>query len=110
VFPIFCQYNSSCFDFHINFVTCKYFSEIWFLSVRDKRKLIVLEVKIPRKPYETKRTEVKGGQIELCNGLLNDFDSSPVFTGVTKSSRTKVAGSDKCGGKEICLQNFGVET
>jgi len=108
--PISCQFHSPCFDFHINFVTYKYFSETWFLSVRDKRKLIVFEIKIPRKVFEPKRVKVTGGQIELCNGLLNDFHSSPVFTGMIKSSRTRVAQGDTCGGKEKSLQGFGVET
>jgi hypothetical protein len=91
-------------------LTYKYSSETWFLSVRDKRKLIVFETKIPRKLYEPKRAEVTGGQTELRNGLLNDFDSSPVFTGVMKSSRSRIAGGDTCGGKDKFLQGFGVET
>ena len=56
-------------------MTYKCFSETWFLSVRDRRKLIVFEIKIPRKVYEPKRAEVTEGHRELCNGLWNDFDS-----------------------------------
>jgi hypothetical protein len=78
-------------------VTYKRFSETWFLSVRDKCKLIVFEIKIPRKVFEPKRAEVTGGHRELRNGLLNDFDLSPFFTGVIKLSRTRVAESNTCG-------------
>ena len=81
-----------------------------FLSVRDKRKLIVFEIKIPRKLFEPKMSEVTGGQRKLRNGLLNDFDSSPVFTGVMNSSRTRVAEGDTCGGKDNCSQDFDMET
>ena len=71
---------------------------------------MVFENKIPRKVFEPKRAEVTGGQRKLRNGLLNDFDSSTVFTGVMKSSRTRVVESDTCGGKEKCPQVYGVET
>ena len=81
-----------------------------FLSVRDKLKLIGFEIKFPRKLFQPKRAQVTRGQIELRNGLLNDFDSSPVFTGVMKSSRSRVAGGDTCGGKEKCLQSSDLET
>ena len=62
-------------------MTYRYFSETWCLNLRDERKLIVLENKIPRKVFEPKMAEVTEGQKKLRNGLLNHFYSSPDFTG-----------------------------
>jgi hypothetical protein len=90
-------------------MTYKYFNETWFLSVRDKSKLIIFEINIPMMLFEPKMAEVTGGRRELRNGLLNDFVSSTFFTAVMKWSRTRVAEGDTCGGKGKCLQDFGVE-
>jgi hypothetical protein len=71
-------------------MTYKYFSEIWFFSLRDKHKLTIFEPKIPRKVFEPKKAEITRDQRKLRNDLLNDFDSLKDFTGGMRSSRTRV--------------------
>jgi len=69
-----------------------YRCETWSLTLREVRRLRVVENRVLRKIYGPKRDEVKGEWRKLHNEELNDLYSLPNIFRVVKSRRMKWAG------------------
>ena len=55
--------------------------ETWSLTLREERRLRVLENRVLRRIFGPKRDEVAGEWRKLYNEELNDLRSSPVLIG-----------------------------
>ena len=62
-----------------------YVCETWSLTLREERRLRVLENGVLRRIFGPKRDEVKGDWRKLHNEELNDLYSSPNIVRVIKS-------------------------
>jgi len=69
-----------------------YGCETWSLTLREERKLRVLENKVLRRIFGPRRDEVTGDWRRLHNEELNDLYSSPNILWVIKSRRMRWAG------------------
>ena len=69
-----------------------YGCETWSLTLREERKLRVLEKRVLRKIFGPRRDEVTGEWRRLHNEELNDLYSSPNIVRVIKSGRMRWAG------------------
>ena len=61
-----------------------YECETWSLTLREERRLRVLENRVLRKMFGRKRDEVTGEWRKLHNGELNDLYCSPNIVRVIK--------------------------
>jgi len=66
--------------------------ETWSLTLREERKLRVLENRVLRKIFGPRRDEVTGEWRRLHNEEVNDLYSSPNIVRVIKSRRMRWAG------------------
>jgi hypothetical protein len=69
-----------------------YGCENWSLTLREERRLRVLENRVLRRIIWPKRDEVKGEWRKLHNEELNDLYSSPNIVRVIKSGRIRWKG------------------
>ena len=72
-------YTQNC-----NFAIVFYGCEIWSLTWREERKLIVLENRVLRGIFGTKGDEVTGDWRKLHNEELNELYCSPIIVQVIK--------------------------
>jgi len=63
--------------------------ETWSLTLREERRLRVLENRVLRRIFGPKRDEVRGEWRKLHNEELNDLYSSPHIVRVIKSRRMR---------------------
>jgi hypothetical protein len=66
--------------------------ETWSLTLREEKRLKVLENRVPRRIFGPKGEEVTGEWVRLHNEELNDLYSSPKIIRVIKSRRMRWAG------------------
>jgi hypothetical protein len=71
----------------------------WSLTLREERRLWVLENRVLRRIFGTKRDDVRRELRRLHNEELNDLYSSTNIVRVIKSRRTKWAGHIVCMGE-----------
>jgi hypothetical protein len=84
--------------------------ETWSLTLREERRLRVLENRVLRRIFGRKKDEVTGEWRKLQNEELNDLYFSPNIVRVIKSGRIGWAGHVACMGlEERCIQGFGGE-
>ena len=69
-----------------------YGCETWSLTLREERKLRVLENRVLRRVFGPKRDEVTGEWRKLHNEELSDLYSLPIFVRVVKSRRMRWVG------------------
>ena len=69
-----------------------YGCEFWSLTLREERRLRVLEIVVLRRIFGSKRDEVTGECRKLHNEELNDCCSSPNIVRVIKLIRMRWAG------------------
>jgi len=77
-----------------------YGCEAWLLTLREERKLRVLENMVLRRIFGPRRDEVTGEWRRLHNVELNDLYSSPNIVRVIKLRRMRWAGHVACMGEE----------
>jgi len=77
-----------------------YGCEIWSLTLREERKLRVLENMVLRRIFGPRRDEVTGKWRRLHNEELNDLYSSPNIVRVIKSRRMRWTGNVARMGEE----------
>jgi hypothetical protein len=70
-----------------------YRCETWSLTLREERRLRVLENRVLRRIFGPKRDEVTGGWRKLHNEELLNFYSSPSVIRMIKSRRIRGAGN-----------------
>jgi hypothetical protein len=63
--------------------------ETWSLTLRDEGRLKVLQNRVLKCVFESKRDEVTGGWRKLHNEELNDLHSLPSIIRIIKSRRMK---------------------
>jgi hypothetical protein len=69
-----------------------YGCETWSLTLREKQRLRVFEIRVLRRIFGPKRDEATGEWRRLHNEELNDLYSSPNIIGVIKLRRMRWAG------------------
>jgi hypothetical protein len=87
-----------------------YWCETWYLTLRKKHRLGVLENRVLKKISGLKRDEVTGGWRRLCNEELYDLYSPTNITLGAISRRIRCAGHvARMEGQGMCIQCFGGE-
>ena len=79
-----------------------YGCETWSLTLREERRLRVLENRVLRGIFGCKRDEVIGEWRKLHNEELNDLYSSPNIVWVIKSRRMRWVGHVARMGGKVC--------
>jgi hypothetical protein len=74
--------------------------ETWYLTLREEHRLRVLEKRVLRRIFRTKREEVTGEWRKLNNVELHNLYSSPNIIRQIKSTRMRWAGHMARLGKE----------
>jgi hypothetical protein len=88
-----------------------YGCETWSLTLREEQRLTVFEDRVLRRIFGPKRDEATGDWRRLRNEELNELYLSPNIIWVIKLRRMTWAGHvARMGGKERCIQDFGVDT
>jgi len=77
--------------------------ETWSLTLREERRLRVLENRVLRRIFGLKRDEVTGERTKLHNEELNDLYCSPNIFRVIKSQRMRWKGHVARMGKRRCV-------
>jgi len=72
-----------------NLTLVLYGCETWFVTLKDKHKLMVFENRVLRRIFGPKREEVAGGWRRLHTGGPHNSCASPYFITVTKSMRMR---------------------
>jgi hypothetical protein len=83
--------------------------ETWSLTLREERRLRVLENKVLRRIFGPTRGNVTRECKKLHNEELTDLYSSPNFNRVIKSKMRRVGASSTNCGEEMCIRGFGGE-
>ena len=83
-----------------------YVCETWSLTLREERRLRVLENGVLRRIFGPKRDEVKGDWRKLHNEELNDLYSSPNIVWVIKYGRKRWAGHVARMGRGVVYTGF----
>jgi hypothetical protein len=78
-----------------------YGCETWSLTLREEKRLRVLENRVLRRIFGPKRDEATGEWRRLHNEELNDLYSSPNSIRVTKSRRMRWAGHVARMGRKV---------
>jgi len=86
-----------------------YDCEIWSLTLREECGLRVLENRVLRRIFWSKRDKIKGEWRKLHNEELNDVYCSPHIIQAIKLRRMRFAGH-VAHTREMCKQGFGGET
>jgi hypothetical protein len=84
--------------------------ETWSLTLREERRLRVLENRMLRRIFGHKRDKVAGEWRKLHNEELNDLYSSPNIIRVIKSRIMWWEGKVALGGGLEVYKGFGIET
>ena len=69
-----------------------YGCETWSLTLTEERRLRLFKNRVPRRLFESKRTEVTGEWRKLRGEEIIELNSSPNVVGVIRSGRMKWAG------------------
>jgi hypothetical protein len=77
-----------------------YGCENWSLTLREQKRLRVLENRVLRRIFGLKRDEVMGEWRKLHNGELHNLHSAPNIIRQIKQRRTRWAGHVACIGEE----------
>jgi hypothetical protein len=77
-----------------------YGCEAWSLTLREERRLKVVEIRVLRRVFGPKRAEVTGEWRKLHNEELNDLYSLPNIVRAVKSRIMRWAGHVVCMGRE----------
>jgi len=72
--------------------------EIWWLTLREKRRLRLYENRVLRRIFGPKRDGVTREWRKINNVTLNDFYFSPIIVRVIKSRCMRWAGHVACMG------------
>jgi hypothetical protein len=83
-----------------------YGCETWSLTLSKEHKLRVLENRVLRRIFGSKRDEVTGGWRKLHNEELHGLYSSPSIVRVIKARRMRWAGHLACMGKVTGAYNI----
>jgi hypothetical protein len=67
--------------------------ETWYLTLREKQRLRVLENRVLRRIFGPKRNEVTGGWRKVHNEELHNLYSFPSIIKIIKSRRMRWAGN-----------------
>ena len=90
----------------IIFPVVLYGCETWLLTLREERRLRVLENRVLRGIFGPKRDEVTGEWRKLHNEELNDLCSSANIVRVIKKNEMgRTCGM--CRGENRCIRGFG---
>jgi hypothetical protein len=88
-----------------------YGCETWSLTLREERRLSVLENRVLRRIFGPRRDEVTGEWRKLHNEEWNDLYCSPsIFSGVEIENNEMVGSCSAYGGEERHIQGFGGKT
>jgi hypothetical protein len=87
-----------------------YGCETWSLTLREERRLRVLENRVLRRIFGPRRNEVTGEWRKLHNDEINDLYCSPNIVRVIKSRKELDMAFGTYGREERCIQGFGGET
>ena len=79
------------------------FSTVWWLTLREERRLRVFENRVLRRVFGPKRDEVTGEWRKLHNEELSDLYSLPNTVRVVKSRRMRWAGHVARMGQGRCV-------
>jgi hypothetical protein len=86
-----------------------YGCETWSLTLREECRLRVLENRVLRIIFGSKKDKIKGEWRKLHNEELNDMYCSPHIIQVIKSRSMRWVGH-VAHSREMCKQDFGGET
>ena len=87
-----CRDTSSFDDKCLNTSVVLFGCETWSLTLREERRLRVLENRVLRRIFGSRRDEVTGEWRKLHNEELDDMYCSPNIVRVIKSRRKRWAG------------------
>ena len=87
-----------------------YGCETWSLTLREERRLRVLENRVLRRIFGPKKNEITNVCRRLRSEELNDLYCSSNIVPMIRSKRMRWAGRVARVGEERCIQGFGGET